>query len=110
MGKRDFRKWHPGSSACFRSYPPVRTIINGENKKSGQQCAYDEKGNLIKTGPAAGTPDKVSPARGESEKGVLKVRIFGLLGHRINDSGPWNDADWQTYHKYWPPDKGINCE
>ncbi len=109
-GKRDFTFFHPGAVTSYRSYPYVKTIIDGKKFKSGQQCAYDKEGKLIKTGPPAGTPDKSSPAKGESKKGLLKVNIFRVRKHIKFDSSPWKPDEWKEYHKYWPPDKGINCD
>ena len=57
-GKKDFTFFHEGAVASFRSYPYVKTSINGKKFKSGQQCCYDDKGKLIITGLGAGTPDK----------------------------------------------------
>ncbi|MBI4931972.1 MAG: hypothetical protein HY841_14525 [Bacteroidetes bacterium] len=109
-GKKDFTFFHPGATTSFRSYPYVVTYINGKKFKSGQQCAYDEKGKLIITGPAAGTPDKSSPSIGENKKGLLKINVFRVMKHVKYDSSPWKAEEWATYHKFWPPDKGINCK
>ncbi len=109
-GKKGFTYYHPGSTSSFRSYPYVATRINGKKFKSGQQCTYDEKGKLIITGPAAGTPDKASPSVGETKKGLLKINFFRVMKHVKYDSSPWKAEEWATYHKYWPPDRGINCK
>jgi len=110
IGKKDFTKFHPGASAGFRSYPHVITTINGKKYKSGQQCMYDEQGNLIKQGAAAGTPDKISPARGESRKGILRVNIFRVYAHVRRDANPWKNEGWEKYNKLWPPNQGVNCK
>ena len=109
-GKRDFTFYHPGAVTSFRSYPYVKTSINGKKFKSGQQCAYDKVGKLIKSSEGAGTPDKSSPAVGENKKGLLKVNIFRVRKHVKHDSSPWKAEEWKEYHKFWPPDKGLNCE
>jgi|ERR1051326_919975 hypothetical protein len=109
-GKKEFIFYHPGAAASFRSYPYVKTIINGKKFKSCQQCTYDEKGKLIINTAGAGTPDKSSPAKGENKNGLLKVNIFRVLRHRKYDSNPWKAEEWKEYHKFWPPDKGVNCE
>ena len=109
IGKKDFTLFHPGASESFRSYPYVRTIIDGKRHHSGQQCTYDEKGNLIKGGAAAGTPDKVSAAKGENKKGILRVNIFRVYTHLRCDANPWKDAGWEKYNKFWPPDQGVGC-
>ena len=108
-GKKDFTFYHEGATASFRSYPYVKTIINGKKFKSGQQCCYDKNGTLIITGLGAGTPDKSSPAKGENNNGLLKVNIFHVMKHVKYDSSPFEKEKWAEYHKYWPPDKGVNC-
>lgn len=45
--------FHPGAAWCMRS----KAVPSGH----GQQCCYDAKGQLITSGPGAGTSDKVSP-------------------------------------------------
>ena len=110
MGKKNFTFFHPGAASSFRSYPSVITYINGKKFKSGQQCTYDEKGNLIKSGAGAGTPDKVSPVIGENNKGTLRVNIFRVLGHLNNDANPWKKEGWEKYHQMWPPNQGVNCK
>lgn len=109
IGKKDFTKFHPGAVSSFRSYPFVVTRINGKKCKSGQQCAYDENGNLIKGGAAAGTPDKTSPAKGENKKGILRVNIFRVYAHVRRDANPWKNSGWEKYNQLWPPSQGKNC-
>ena len=108
-GKKDFTFFHEGVTASFRSYPYVKTIINGKKFKSGQQCCYDKNGKLIITGLGAGTPDKSSPAKGENKNGLLKTNIFHVMKHVKYDSSPFEKERWAEYHKFWPPDKGVNC-
>lgn len=110
VGKKDFTKFHPGAAASFRSYPFVATRINGKKRKSGQQCAYDEKGKLIKYGAAAGTPDKTSPANGENRNGILQVNIFRVYSHVRRDANPWKNEGWEKYNQLWPPNQGVNCQ
>ena len=109
-GKKDFTFFHEGATASFRSYPYVHTIINGKKFKSGQQCCYDANGKLIIKGLGAGTPDKSSPAKGENKNGLLKTNIFRVMRHVKYDSSPFEKEKWSEYHKFWPPDKGINCK
>lgn len=109
MGRKDFTHFHSGAAASFRSYPSVLTFIDGKKYHSGQQCTYDEKGNLIKSGPGAGTPDKVSPARGEKRNGTLRVNILRVYNHSRLDAKPWKEMGWEPYNKLWPPDQGLNC-
>ena len=108
-GKKDFTFFHEGATTSFRSYPYVKTIINGKNFKSGQQCCYDKNDKLIMGGLGAGTPDKFSPAKGENKKGLLTVNIFWVRKHLKYDSSPWKKEQWEEYHRYWTPDKGVNC-
>jgi len=110
IGKKDFTKFHPGAVSSFRSYPFVVTRINGKKRKSGQQCAYDESGKLIKYGAAAGTPDKTSPAKGENRKGILRVNIFRVYSHVRRDANPWKKEGWEKYNQLWPPNPGVNCQ
>lgn len=109
-GRKGFSYYHPGAVTSFRSYPYTATVINGKKFKSGQQCTYDEKGKLMPSGEGAGTPDKFSPAKGENNMGLLTINIFRVIRHRKYDSSPWKKQEWKEYHKFWPPDKGRNCE
>jgi hypothetical protein len=99
---------HPGSFQCFRSYPHSsnNTTLDGP----GQQCCYDEGGKLIKSGPGAGTPDRVNTAAGENADGSVDVHIKGLLGHAIEDVEPFGKMGWEEYVKYWPPNQGLDCD
>lgn len=107
---RDPSSWtfgyHPGAKWCMRS--------KGSNAAgAAQQCCYDGDGKLIKDGPGAGTPDKVS----------IAVNNFRTGGHQDVDVGPydlaleimsWKDpsypADYTAmYREVRPPNKGKNC-
>ncbi len=66
--------YHPGAHSLYRIYK--------KGDISGTQVAYDALGNIITTGPAAGTPDIISPAPGR----------FAVAGHIIVDvllAGPF---------------------
>ncbi|MCI4667901.1 MAG: hypothetical protein MRZ79_07045 [Bacteroidia bacterium] len=111
--KGNLAKHHPGAVECFRSYPQTQTTAG----YSGQQCCYDAEGKLIKTGPGAGTPDKVSPCYQENKKGNMKYRLKDVRKHYLLDVKPWNkmlkespDSAWVIYHKGWPPNPGQNCD
>lgn len=111
--KGDISKYHKGATTSYRSYPPLKTAEG----KSGQQCCYDENGNLIKSGQGAGTPDKVSTCRGEDKNGKMLIRWASLIGHYTKDVIPWNKymkADsvngWKEYNKLWKPNEGTNCK
>ena len=107
--KKNFKSYHVGAEASFRSYPAVNTIIDGKKFHSGQQCTYDKTGNLIKSGAGAGTPDKVCPVKGENKKGLMRVSFIKVMGHYKYDAKPFKKMDWKTYHIYWPPHKGAGC-
>ena len=51
--RRPSQRTHPGAAWHIRSSPSV--------DRAGQQCCYDERGELITTGLAAGTPDRWAP-------------------------------------------------
>ncbi len=106
----NIQKNHSGATECFRSYPYVKT----SEGKSGQQCCYDEKGNLITQGTGAGTLDKVSPCSGEKSNGNMKVKLSILIGHFINDVKPSKKLGekserWKIYNKIWQPNNANNC-
>jgi len=85
--------FHPGSATAFRSasgYP------SRPGTSHGQQCTYDEVGDLITEGPAAGTPDVWSP-------------VTHFTEHQEVDVGPFNLLGWQIYNQYWIPDSGNDC-
>lgn len=98
---------HPGASACFRSYPPVATVVG----RSGQQCCYDRAAALVTSGSAAGTPDRATSCRGETTDGRMKVRLLGLVNHVVKDVWPWArlHRSWRSYHSRWPPDNANAC-
>lgn len=107
----NIEKYHKGSTACYRSYPYVRTNVG----KSCQQCCYDANGKLITEGSGAGTPDKVSTCSGEKTDGSMRVKSSGLWGHYFKDVRPWSklggeECGWKEYNKLWVPNKGNNCE
>jgi len=104
--KGNFKKYHPGAESSYRSYPAVRTTEG----LSGQQCCYDAGGKLITSGPAAGTPDKVSTCRGENGEGNMKTRLLGLWGHYFKDVRPWIRLGWLAYNEEWKPDQGQDCD
>lgn len=109
--KGNLKKYHMGAYTSYRSYPAVKTKWG----LSCQQCCYDSNGNLIKSGRGAGTPDKISACRGENDKGFMKVRLGGLIGHYFKDVKPWkkymrsDNSGWARYNQQWPPNPGKNC-
>jgi len=111
--KANLKKYHRGAAASFRSYPAVKTTAG----TSCQQCCYDKNGDLITAGRGAGTPDKCSACSGEDQKGYMKFRFFGLIGHYFKDVRPWSRLiardsvrGWAVYNKDWLPDTGLHCK
>jgi RHS repeat-associated protein len=80
-------KYHPGAASGFRIYDKKK------DPAAGNQVTYDSKGNLITHGPAAGTPDLVSP-----------VDLTKVLDHVLWDVEPFKAMGWAKYHKAgWAP-------
>ena len=71
--------FHPGAAQTWR------ILIKGQTV--GNQCAYNCEGNLIPTGPAAGTADAET----------------GLLPHLWEDVLPWFWKPLDKYHDERPP-------
>lgn len=63
--------YHPGAHACIRA--------RASSSDAGQQCCYDNSGNIISAGAGAGTPDKVS-----SEVSISR--------HQTADVDPFEDC------------------
>ena len=108
--KGNLSTYHKGAAECFRSYPYLKTAAGN----SCQQCCYNKAGELIKAGPGAGTPDKVSTCAGEDDSGNMKIRFFSLMNHYFKDVQPWKKAGtpenaWKIYNQYWVPNQG-NCD
>jgi hypothetical protein len=80
--------YHPGAQWCVRSLP--------SRGGHGQQCCYDQHGELINGGTGAGTPDRASPEN--------------PLEHWLEDVAPYHicrDADCLLlYLKVRPPNRG----
>ncbi len=68
---------------------------------AGQQCMYDASGKLITAGIAAGTPDRVSPGRGESGG--------YWWSHIKKDVIPWRTRPCHEYLREWPANNGKRC-
>ncbi|RUL87690.1 hypothetical protein [Tautonia sociabilis] len=82
---RATERYHPGARVSYRLFDPDTDPV------AGNQCAYDASGSLIPSGPAAGTPDRVSPRR-------------SLLGHWLLDVRPFRRLGWMEYHRRgWAP-------
>lgn len=88
---RSTSRFHPGAFVTYRVFDPATDPF------AGNQCAYDTGGRLIVTGPAAGTPDLVSPER-------------SVLGHWLLDVRPFRRLGWMEYHRQgWAPVFGSDC-
>ena len=85
-------RYHPGAHFEFRT---KNTYSSGPDTFHGQQCTYDEQGNLITGGRGAGTPDFVSLEH-------------SFRGHQRYDVYPANYLDWTVYNTYWPPNQGTD--
>ncbi|MCI0490365.1 MAG: hypothetical protein L0229_27545 [Blastocatellia bacterium] len=89
--------FHPSSSNCYRSVHRYASDKFEETELAaghGQQCCYDRLGNLIKSGPGAGTPDFVSPEQ-------------DIIEHQKKDVLPWIRLSLNEYHSAWYPNQGC---
>lgn len=86
--------YHPGADKDVRSKNGYQTIPDSSH---GQQCTYDTHGNLITTGPGAGTPDVWSPKTNFWEHQDKDVKTYEALGSNV-------------YVRYWTPNNGNNCD
>ena len=86
--------YHPGADKDVRTKNGYSTIPNSSH---GQQCTYDKQGNLITTGPGAGTPDVWTPNT-------------HFVRHQGTDVATYNALGSNIYVQYWQPNNGNNCE
>ncbi|EDX83362.1 hypothetical protein S7335_542 [Synechococcus sp. PCC 7335] len=90
--------YHPGAETAFRSADYIEyEASNGETMYIGQQCTFDQQGNLIIEGPGAGTPDSVSPE-------------YSLFEHTERDVDPWEALGSEEYNETWQPNQGEGCD
>jgi hypothetical protein len=85
--------FHPGAATSFRSTSAFASVPGSAH---GQQCTYDSRGNLITSGPGAGTPDVWSPITNPGDHFSSDVITWQILGSRI-------------YNSYWRPNNGNGC-
>lgn len=87
--------FHPGAAKCFRS---AHVYASPSNFEHCQQCCYNGQDELIKEGPAAGTPD-FRCSGGPSQ----------LIDsdHCFYDVMPWTALGWAEYNKVWRPNQGM---
>lgn len=80
--------------------------------KPGQQCTYDKDGNLITSGIAAGSPDKVSP-QGCGYSDALSWDILNVVdnawNHYNKDVKPFSEIPCWKYLENWPANNANNC-
>jgi hypothetical protein len=98
---RDGRVRNNIYNACMRVCSERTWPLNG----SGQQCCYDRLGQLVTTGPGAGTPDLGAGAEGENPDGSCNWRVGGVITHIFYDVMPYlyHSGDW--YHHHYPPNQ-----
>jgi hypothetical protein len=94
---------HPGASSGYRSSEPVefKSSVNPEapTLEVGQQCTYDQEGDLITHGEGAGTPDAYSPSE-----------ITNIPDHYETDVFTSKHMSTEQYHETWTPNNGNNCQ
>jgi hypothetical protein len=105
--------FHPGADECFRSklsFPSETFETDPLANYHGQQCCYAKSGNLITTGPAAGTPDFVTSALDDAGEKALAPLKNGDddkdRNHIYFDVLPWTKLSVNDYHVSWPPNQG----
>lgn len=135
----------PEKGGHWKPYHPnatyqVRSKVQRGSDGSGQQCTYDAGGNLITSGPSAGTPDSTTPdfyyidiPFATVEAFIKSIPSFVFLGepgtvlpghsispsvgdHQRDDVRPY---EWcalagkeylDLYFKYRPPNQGRNAD
>jgi hypothetical protein len=85
--------FHPGAATQVRSARGYQSITGTSH---GQQCCYDDAGNLITEGAGAGTPDVWTP-------------VTHFSDHQTYDVGTFNQLGWRIYTQYWRPNQGSGC-
>jgi RHS repeat-associated protein len=95
--------FHPGAERC------IRTKATG----AGEQCCYDEDGNLITDGLGAGSADRSSPSNG------LWNNLLQSSGHGAQDVTPFKWAqeldgggfgeNTKKYYEVRPANNKNNC-
>lgn len=105
--------YHPGGVFEYRSVkdrvkPFAASDPTAPILMPGQQCIYDDAGNLITHGPGAGTPDAYSPSITDNFDGVRGSKR--LKSHTFWDVEPFNNGlTWREYQYTWTPNKGNSC-
>lgn len=107
--------YHPGavydyrqSASSLREYRSS-TEPNAPPIKPGQQCAYDNDGNLINNGPGAGTPDVFAPEGTELfayRHQRWDVEPFHAFVGDESSEIRENILGLKNYHLIWAPNPG----
>jgi hypothetical protein len=106
------KQYHPGAEYEYRSTKDrVQPYLSKKSPDApklmpGQQCIYDDAGNLITHGPGAGTPDAYSPSVTFPGQGLVSND-----SHTYWDVEPFdNGLKWREYQYTWTPNKGNSCK
>lgn len=94
----------------FGAHHEIRWYLDDEHP--GQQCTYNQAGELITAGIAAGSPDRISPASCGSYDWVNEIGVAMFCGwsqHCILDVRPWESTPCTDYLKLWPANQGSGC-
>ncbi len=78
----------------------------GKSGDPGQQCTYDSNGDLITSGIAAGSPDKVSP---QTCGDLSWNMVVNVPQHYKNDVYPYGNVPCSDYLKDWPSNNANKC-
>jgi len=112
------KSFHLGAKACYRSYPILGALgylWRRGKVLAGQQCCYDNFGDLITAGSSAGTPDQVGTTYGEDRSGraplydPFVVGWLDLIAHGIIDVYPYDKSNSYPYRLLWPPNNANGC-
>jgi hypothetical protein len=90
-----FSCFHPGAEKGVRTSKLYHSLV--KPIRSGQQCTYDSRGNLITSNAGAGTPDFVSPNSGDTGEEL----------HWEYDVFPWTKLTFTEYNSVWKPNQGC---
>jgi hypothetical protein len=90
----------------------VRWAPDGSDNPQGQQCTYNDRGDLITGGIAAGSPDLVSPRScGFTGPYASSFSALAALEHNVADVMPWKQGyqvslPCEMYLDQWPANQG----
>ncbi|MEO0768396.1 MAG: hypothetical protein AAFY72_03030 [Cyanobacteria bacterium J06649_4] len=113
--QRNIIDYHPGAFYDYRqTSETLREYSSPKNSdavaiRPGQQCTYDEEGNLINHGPGAGTPDIFGPegtSVGSFVHDSWDVSPFQELVGDSTSNIINNSRGLRRYHQTWTPSLG----